>query len=324
MSGAQHGTARGGMAMADLDQSMTILDPKIRQSILKFVNRSAAEPPSFVSRQVTEARRFYLNLNPPPGHKLTVVCGGWESCAADYRIERADFPFLCVEFVAGGAGTLAIGGKAWPLRRGAVFAYGPGCGHRIESDPADPLRKYFVDFTGREGMALLRAAGLSPGSFRSAGNPDEVGQAFEQLLDTGKRAGPQAARIAALQAEILLCTLAESVVPGGGGEQSYQTYLKCRTCIEERFLELGTAAQVAAACHVSPAYLSRLFSLHGHETPYHALLRCRMRHAAALLDSGQSIVREVAEALRLDPFHFSRVFKRVHGVSPAEFLRRRG
>jgi AraC-like DNA-binding protein len=36
------------------------------------------------------------------------------------------------------------------------------------------------------------------------------------------------------------------------------------------------------------------------------------------------IVREVAEQLGLDPFHFSRVFKRVHGVSPAEFLRRRG
>ncbi len=49
-----------------------------------------------------------------------------------------------------------------------------------------------------------------------------------------------------------------------------------------------------------------------------------MQHAAALLDGGQMIVREVAEQLGLDGFHFSRVFKRVHGVSPAEFLRRRG
>lgn len=291
---------------------------------LAFVARPAFGTPSFVSGQVTEARRFYLNLNPPAGHTLTIACGGWERCAPDFRVERTDFPFLCVEFVAGGSGTVTIGGKDQPLRRGAVFTYGPGHGHRIVSDPADPLDKYFLDFTGRQGAELLRAAGLPPGSCRIAGNPDEVGHAFEQLLETGRRAGPQAGRITALQAEILLLTLAESVAAGSGREQSHQTYLKCRTCIEERFLEFTSAAEVAAACHVSPAYLSRLFSLHGRETPYHALLRCRMRHAAALLDGGGKIVREVAEELGLDAFHFSRVFKRVHGVSPAEFLRRRG
>lgn len=288
------------------------------------MNRPAVEPPSFVSRQVTEARRFYLNLNPAAGHKLTVACGGWECCAPDFRIERPDFPFFCVEFVSGGRGKIVMPGIEAPLRRGAAFAYGPGCAHRIESDPDDPLRKYFLDFTGREGLSLLRAAGLAPGSCRLAGNPEDVEDAFEQLLDAGRRDGPQAPRIAALQAEILLLTLADSVAPGGSREQSFQTYVRCRTCIEERFLEFATAAAIAAACHVSPAYLSRLFARHGHETPYQFLLRCRMRHAAALLDGGQRIVREVAEELGLDAFHFSRVFKRVHGVSPAEFLRRRG
>ncbi len=310
--------------MPDFRRCMTILDLTKWPRILISVDRIAVEPPSFVSRQVTEARRFYLDLNPPAGHSLTVVCGGWESCAADFRVERADFPFLCVEFVAGGAGTLWLAGKDWPLRRGTAFAYGPGWGHRIESDPADPLRKYFLDFSGRAGGDLLRAADLAPGSCRGAGDPEEVERAFEQVLLAGGHTGPQAARIAALQAEILLLTLAESMVAGGGREQSYQTFLKCRACIEERFLEFATAAEVAAACHVHPAYLSRLFSLHGHETPYQMLLRCRMRHAAALLDGGRMIVREVAESMGLDAFHFSRVFKRVHGVSPAEFLKRRG
>jgi AraC-like DNA-binding protein len=287
------------------------------------MNRVTSEPPSFVSRQVSAARRFYLNLNPPVGHSLTVACGGWECCAPDFHVERADFPFLCVEFVAGGTGKLLLGGIERPLRRGVIFAYGPGCPHRITGDPADPLRKYFLDFTGREGTRLLRSADLSPGSSRLAGNPDEIEAAFEQILDTGRREGPHAGRIAALQAEILLLTLADSAGEPTGCEQSRQTYGKCRNLIEERFLEFGTAAEVAAACHVSPAYLSRLFARHGRETPYQFLLRCRMRHAAALLDDGRMIVREAAEALGLDPFHFSRVFKRVNGVSPAEFLRRR-
>ena len=141
---------------------MTILDLPSRARILISMDRTAVEPPSFVSRQVTEARRFYLNLKPPAGHSLTVVCGGWESCAPDFRVERADFPFLCIEFVAGGSGNLLLAGKEWPLRRGAVFSYGPGCRHRIESDAADPLEKYFLDFSGRAGGDLLRAAGLAP------------------------------------------------------------------------------------------------------------------------------------------------------------------
>lgn len=309
--------------MADLCRFMTILDLKIRQCILEIVNRAVAEPPSFVSRQVREARRFYMNLNPAKGHRLAVVCGGWECCAPDFRVERTDFPFLCVEFVAGGAGKLLLGGKERMLRPGSIFSYGPGCPHRIEAHPEDPLVKYFLDFSGREGLALLRGAGLLPGSCRMAGDPAELENAFEQVLETGKKGGPKAERIAALQAEILLLTLAESVVEEGSREQSFQTYLKCRRCIEERFLEFSTATEVAEACHVSTAYLSRLFAMHGHESPYRLLLRCRMGHAAARLDGGDKIVREVAEELGLDPFHFSRVFKRVHGLSPAEFLKRR-
>ncbi|WP_367870252.1 AraC family transcriptional regulator [Luteolibacter sp. Populi] len=303
---------------------MTILDLRHVLRMLPGVTGNALEPPSFVSRQVREARRFYLNLNPPAGHKLSTVCGGWERCAPDFQVERADFPFLCVEFVAGGKGKVTLDGREWPLQRGTVFAYGPGCAHRIAADPGDPPAKYFLDFAGREGLELLRAANLLPGNCRIVPDAEELEEAFEQVLASGRKAGPQAARITALHTEILLRTLADSVAAAGGHEQSHQTYLKCRSCIEGRFLEFSTATEVAAACHVHPAYLSRLFARHGHESPYHALLRCRMMHAAALLDGGGRIVREVAEELGLDPFHFSRVFKRIHGVSPAEFLKRRG
>jgi AraC-like DNA-binding protein len=310
--------------MPDFRRSMTILDLHDRPGMLADMDPNPVEPPSFVSRQVRRARRFYLNLNPHRGHKLAVICGGWEHCRPDFRMERADFPFLCIEFVAGGKGTVTLDGKEHPLHRGSVFSYGPGCPHRIVADPDDPPLKYFLDFSGREGLELLRAAGLAPGNCRTTGEAEEVEEAFEQILASGDKSGPQTERIVALKAEILLRTLAGSVAAGGGREQSYQTFLKCRDCIETRFLEFATAAEVAAACHVHPAYLSRLFALHGHESPYHTLLRHRMRHAAALLDGGGRIVREVADELGLDPFHFSRVFKRVHGLSPAEFLKRRG
>jgi AraC-like DNA-binding protein len=47
-----------------------------------------------------------------------------------------------------------------------------------------------------------------------------------------------------------------------------------------------------------------------------------MKHAANLLSDTQAEVQEVAYRLGfIDPFHFSRVFKRIFGVSPTEFQR---
>ncbi len=81
---------------------------------------------------------------------------------------------------------------------------------------------------------------------------------------------------------------------------------------------------MAAACHVSVGHLTRSFLRFGYGSPYRYLTRKKMLHAAALLDSGVLLVREVANRLGLDPFQFSRVFKRVHGISPSDFVRRHG
>ncbi len=94
--------------------------------------------------------------------------------------------------------------------------------------------------------------------------------------------------------------------------------------MDRNFLEVRTIKEVAAACHVSVGHLTRSFLRFGYGSPYRYLTRKKMLHAAALLDSGVLLVREVANRLGLDPFQFSRVFKRVHGISPSDFVRRHG
>jgi AraC-like DNA-binding protein len=53
------------------------------------------------------------------------------------------------------------------------------------------------------------------------------------------------------------------------------------------------------------------------------LQRLKMNRAAAMLESGHLLVREVADLLGMDAFHFSRVFKRIHGLSPSTFASER-
>ncbi len=276
----------------------------------------------FIARAVQKARRFYLDLNPDPRKDLSVVCGGWESCAPHYELRREGFPYLLIEFVAGGRGQLQLGRQPYALERGSVFAYGPGYAHTLKTDPTDRLAKYFVGFAGRKARALMRTHALSPGTCRMAAEPDEVQSAFERVLAEGAHAAHHTAEITALQLRVLIFKMSSAGGPVDQHYHAHQSFVRCRAYLDKHFLTTPTAQAAAKACHVSPAYASRLFASFGHGSFYNYLLRRKMIWAAELLDSGQFLVREVAERLGMDAFHFSRVFKRVHGIAPVGFLRR--
>lgn len=283
------------------------------------------EPPEFFSPQVNDARRFYLDISPDKKFALAVVCGGSERCRADYRIERSSFPFLSIEFVARGRGTLRLRGRQHNLQAGSVFCYGPGVLHQIATDSADPLVKYFIDFSGTRAPALLREASLAPGKFLQLSAPGEVRGVFDELIRNGLKAGRHAPRICATLLELLVLKIAESRVPMSAGEtQSFSTFQHCRRHIVEHFVRLRTLEQITRECHVNGAYLCRLFRRYEQQSPYQFLLRLKMNRAAELLLQPNSLIKQVGEQIGFeDPFHFSRVFKGVFGVSPDAFRRLR-
>lgn len=277
-----------------------------------------------MSSQVVEARRCYLGTPRPGWEPPFVVSGGWERCAEDYRIERENFPYYTLEFVAQGRGQLEMGGRRFPLSRGSFFTYGPGMPHVITTDPVEKLSKYFVNFAGRGARAAMRSAGLRPGLCQSVAAADEVQAAYEQLLFAGLRGTETAGRIAALQGRIVLLLVSEvRLSESVRTNQALSTFLRCRQFAEERFLALASAEEMAESCHVTPEYLSRLFVRFAGQPPYRWLMRLKMHHAAGLLTDRRLLVGEVADMLGMDVFQFSRSFKRVHGLSPMAFLRAR-
>jgi AraC-like DNA-binding protein len=285
------------------------------------------EQPDFISTRVTEARRFWLDLHPRQRKELTVVCGGWERCAPDYRIRRANFRFLSIEYVAQGEGALVLRGRRCRLVPGTVFTYGPRVAHDITTDASRRLLKYFVDFAGGAGERLMREVGLEPGTVTQVLVPNRVREIFDELIRSGLRQTRLAPRLCARLLEYLLLSIAEdAATPGAGGSQAFTTYLRCRQFIDEHFLQLRTLADAASQCHVDPAYLCRLFRRFDHRSPYQHLLRLKMGRAAELLQTPGRLVKQVADELQFsDPYHFSRAFKAVYGAAPERFVEvRRG
>jgi AraC-like DNA-binding protein len=286
---------------------------------------AASDTPEFFSRQVSEARRFYLNLKPTKGIPLSVVSGGLEHCLPEYRIQRPTFPFFAIEYVVRGSGTLRLNQRSYKLQPGSVFSYGPGVPHAISADPAAPPSKYFLNFAGSRSKAILRACRLPLGSMSQLALPHELRNLFDELIHCGQRGRPGANELCAKILECVALRLAESQIPHESGETlSLLSYQNCRRHIEENFQRLKTLDQIATECHLDAAYLCRLFQRYDHQSPYKFLMRLKMNLAAEWLEQPDALVKQVAERTGFrDQFHFSRAFKNALGISPNTFRRLR-
>ena len=279
--------------------------------------------PYFVSTQVTEARRYFLDLAPKATSRIAVVCGGCERMRPDYVVERITFPFCVLEFVAEGAGLVELAGRRYRLRAGITFAYAPGVPHTIKNEPARPMLKYHVVFAGTEAKRLLDESPLHGGRAVQVSSPKEVVELYEILQREGGSESVYGARICAALVPVLIMKIAERAVPYAVEEsRALATFHRAKHWIERHYVHLRTVEQAAQACHIEVAYLSRLFQRFGHTTPYRFLMRLKMNRATELLVDDGMLVKEVAAKLEFaDAFHFSRVFKRVYGLPPGRFIK---
>ena len=276
--------------------------------------------PEFFSRQVSDARRFYLNLKPSRKSPLSLVSGGLEYCLPDYGIQRPGFPFYSMEYVIRGRGSLKLKGQNHSLQPGTVFSYGPGVAQEIVASAEDPLVKYFVDFSGAHAKEILRASRLPAGSVLQIFPPHGLQNLFDEMIYCGQRG---AAEICLKLLECIALRIEESRVAQESTDTlSFMSYQQCRRHIEANFQRIRTLAQLAKECRLDEAYLCRLFQRYDHQTPYQFLMRLKMNLAAEWLEQPGALVKQVAERAGFrDQFHFSRAFKKVFGVAPRVFRR---
>jgi len=80
-----------------------------------------------------------------------------------------------------------------------------------------------------------------------------------------------------------------------------------------------TVPELAAEARMSPRYFTTLCLQIFGEPPARYLLQLKLRRADEMLRYRGQRVKEVSEALGFaNPYHFSRVFRRIHGRPPSQ------
>jgi AraC-like DNA-binding protein len=149
------------------------------------------------------------------------------------------------------------------------------------------------------------------------------------VLDLEAYEPASATRLGTVTTDLVTAAVAEraeqaELVPAESRERTL--LLQIRAFIEQHLGETELApGAVAAANHVSPRYLYRLFA--AQDTTVAAWIRQRRleRCRRDLADPALGALPVSAVAARWglpDPAHFSRLFRRTYGVPPAEYRRR--
>lgn len=278
-------------------------------------------PPGFVAPHIQRGR--YIFPEAPGDKQLSLVCAGYEECGPDFLVDRPSFRWHAVELLESGAWEVRDDGPWVPAAAGTVVTYGPDHAGGIRAKGRGPHGKYFADFCGASARLRLQSAGLQAKRVRQLADRRGAAGLYEQLLSCAAlpSRGQAAAATAILQALLARLGAEPDAAPGSGAHRRH-VFDRCRDYLTANYASVRSLGEAARACHVGPEYFSRLFHEHTGQTATRFLARLRMHHAAKLLLRSDETIQSVGRAVGFDdPYHFSRVFKQIHGVAPRDFKR---
>lgn len=232
--------------------------------------------------------------------------------------KRRVLGLYAVVLVTGGRGRFeADGGYSCDLEPGDLLVLFPEIGHRYGPRQGSFWNEAFVVFEGAV-FDLWRSQGvLKPESphFR-LGRADFWRQRLKTALwrHTGSGRAAVLSRLGRFQ-EVLAAMLTDGQRSGEAGWLERATAL-----LQTRVAEPADYLALSAELGMSYEGFRKRFAKEAGVSPGRYLMQQRMQRACELLLESPASVREVSRELGFfDEFHFSKQFKRVVGLTPANF-----
>lgn len=271
--------------------------------------------------KVLDAEYFYYDTAPDYKKELAIVAGGFEKCAPDYEINRSNYPYYFIKYTIRGKGILEIDSQQVPLRPGILTGFEPGTAHHFIADPKDPMEHFFITFLGTQAHDLFRKSKLHEKHFIEAPDQKEMLSIFQKIVNLGLQKPEHSLEICINYLQILMLEQTSSVRQiNTTNTISMNTYSQCKRIIDLNFSTIHSPNQVARECGIDVRYMASLFKKYCHIPPSQYIMRLKLNKAANLLLTTDSRIKEISYLVGFDsPYHFSKNFKKFHGLSPDHY-----
>lgn len=224
--------------------------------------------------------------------------------------------FNVIHCVTGGRGSVTVRGETFPIAGGDAFLLPAYESHTYQSDPEDPLGLTWVEFAGSNSAQLSKHILDLKGPVQSGPVCAELLRLCQQLLACVHNRDLQSSQLL-YQMLIALCD-SHSVV----SDEQMQKKQEILNYIDAHLDQDISVSTVAQYFGYHPNYFSNLFSkMTGEPFSQHLIYR-RVSRACQLLMTTDLPIQTISSALGFfDVSHLHRHFKRICGVTPAQYRR---
>lgn len=226
-----------------------------------------------------------------------------------------------------GKGWVETDTSTWKVAKDQYFIIPANFGHKYGSDDLDPWTIYWVHFTG-EASASFASKEFAITSIDPVENTrnDRRIRLFEELYQNLSM-GYSAENLE--YASICLWYLLGSFTYLPQFErirsiQQHDIIEKSIMYMHEHIDGTINLTDLATLCGYSVSHYSLVFKKKSSRSPMEYFNNLKIQKACQLLDFSGLHIKEIAAQLNFeDQFYFSRVFKKVMGVSPAEYRKKK-
>ncbi|PKM23042.1 MAG: AraC family transcriptional regulator [Gammaproteobacteria bacterium HGW-Gammaproteobacteria-14] len=251
---------------------------------------------------------------------------GYYPDARSHRMARLAPADYLVIYCTSGHGDLDFQGERRSVSAGDLLLLPPGLKHRYQADEQTPWTLYWMHLDGADVAALFELADPEGKGITKLGLHERLTSDFQALLDSANSGY-------ALNGFLHAAQLCRSLL-------SYAALLKNRTQTNADTLDaeslhhymqqhiherLSLDALCQAAGQTSRYQFIRRYQAITGQTPVQAFLHRKISHACYLLEVSDLSVADVALQFGFDdPYYFSRLFRKITGVSPSSYRQRGG
>ncbi|SET04160.1 AraC-like ligand binding domain-containing protein [Paenibacillus sp. NFR01] len=225
-------------------------------------------------------------------------------------------------YCAEGKGTVNINGTDHTLNERQLIVIPSETAHAYSADSAHPWTIYWFHFKGEQAnnYAALLKGGAGPLPLSAHDSEKFIAhfhQCFDLLSDSAYSTMHQ---ILAMQTAAYALSSLAIISERETGDRKMQYIETAIHLMNMRLEENLTLDEIANYVQISRQHLNHLFKTSVGFAPVDYYLRLKIQRACQLLDLTSLSIKEVCHALGFkDPYYFSRLFRKIIGLSPTDY-----